>query len=132
MASWVTLLTFNQSAQAYMIKTKLESEGIDVLIKNEHSAQIIPYVSEPAGPIKLQVNEKDAGKAAGILKQSGYLKEEQRAFRKSALIKGMDIFTSRIPGLKNIPLQLRVILVAAILLVIITLIVSLLILPSSP
>ena len=131
MPEWITFLTFKHSVEAHMIKTRLESEGIDVFLKNEHMAQVLPYVSEPAGPIKLQVREGDFERAASLLKASGYLKQEKRGFRKSALIKGIDLFTSRIPGIKNIPLQLRAILVAAILLVIIALIVSLLTLPPS-
>lgn len=131
MAKWITLLTFNHPAESHVIKTKLESEGIVVFLKNEHMAQLSPFHSEPAGPIKLQVDEKDAEKAAGLLRQSGYLNEETRGFRKSALIKGIDLFTSRIPGLKNTPLQIRVTLAAALLLVIITLIAALLTLPGT-
>lgn len=131
MAKWITLLTFNHPAESHLIRTKLESEGIKVFLKNEHMAQLSPFHSEPAGPIKLQVEEKDAEKAAELLKQSGYLKEDKRGFRKSALIKGIDMFTCRIPGLKNTPLQIRVTLAAAILLVFITLIVSLLTLPDT-
>jgi len=131
MPEWITFLTFKHSVEAHMIKTKLESEGIDVFLKNEHMAQVLPYVSEPAGPIKLQVREGDIGRATSLLKASGYLKQEKRGFRKSALIKGIDLFTSRIPGLKNTPLQIRVTLTAALMLVIITLIVALLTLPGT-
>lgn len=131
MATWITFLTFNQSAQAHMIKTKLESEGIDVLLKNEHMAQILPYVSEPEGSIKLQVREEDLEKAASLLKESGYLRQKKRGFRKSALIKGIDMFTLQIPGLRSQPLQLRLVLAVALFLVILTLVVSLLTLPRS-
>jgi len=131
MPQWITLLTFRQAAQAHLIKTKLESEGIDVFIKNEHIAQLAPHHSEPAGPVKLQVQEDDLEMAASLLKQIGYLKEKQQVFRKSALIKGIDRVSLQIPGLRNQPLQLRLIIAAALFLVILTVVVSLLTLPRS-
>jgi hypothetical protein len=130
--NWITLLTFQHSAEAHLIRTKLESEGIGCYIQHEQISQIVPYVSEPAGPVKLQVARENIERAVGILKQSGYLKDERRAFRKSALIKGIELFTSRIPGLKNAPLQLRVILVVALVLVIVTLVFALATLPETP
>ena len=132
MANWIILLTFKQSAQAHLIKTKLESEGIQVFLKHEHIAQLAPHHMEPGGPIKLQVPEDEAQRALDILKASGYVKEEKRGFRQSALIKSVDMFTSHIPGIKKKPLRLRLILAVAALLVVLTLIVSILTLPSAP
>ena len=131
MARWITLLTFKHSAQAHLIKTKLESEGIEVFLKNELITQLAPHHTEPGGSIKLQVLEKDAEAAVRMLKESGYINEEKRGFRKSALIKGVDLFTSQIPVLRDKPLQLRLIFAMAVLLVLVTLVVALVTLPGS-
>ena len=57
MDRFITLLTFRRSPEAHLVKTKLESEGIQAFIKNEYITQIAPHHAEPGGPIKLQVNE---------------------------------------------------------------------------
>ncbi|HKL38374.1 MAG TPA: DUF2007 domain-containing protein [Bacteroidales bacterium] len=131
MAQWITLLTFIHSAQAHLIKTKLESEGIEVFLKNELITQLAPHHTEPGGSIKLQVLEKDAEAAVRLLKENGYIKEERQGFRKSALIKGIDLFTAKIPGFRNIPLQLRLVFAVAVLLVVVTLVVAMVTLPSN-
>jgi len=131
MARWITLRTFQHSAQAHLVRTRLESEGLQVFIKHEHLAQLAPHHLEPGGPLKLQVQEHDVDAALRILEKGGYLEEEKGGFRKSALIKGVDMMTSGIPGLKNKPLQLRLIFTMAVLLVAITLVVAWLTLPSS-
>ena len=131
MAQWITLLTFIHSAQAHLIKTKLESEGIEVFLKNELITQLAPHHTEPGGPIKLQVLEKDAEAAVRLLKENGYIQEDKRGFRQSAFIKGVDMITSRIPGLARSPLQLRLIFAVAVLLVLVTLAVALVTLPAN-
>ncbi len=68
MNSWITIATFMHPFQAHLAKTKLESEGIDVLIQDELTAQIY---STAIGGVKLQVEESNVEKATQILKESG-------------------------------------------------------------
>lgn len=131
MDSWITLLTFRHPFEAHLVKTKLESEGIQAFVQHEVTAQIVPYASEPATPVKLRIQEKDQDAAVKLLKEHGYWEEEKRRLPKSALIKSMDQFTQKVPGLKDKPLQLRVILAVAVVLVVITLVFSLLTLSAS-
>lgn len=130
MVKFVTLLTFKHAPEAHLLKTKLESGGIRAFVKNEYTAHIAPYHSEPAGPIKLQVNEQDVEPALQLLKKSGYIQKEKNNLKQSAFIHSLDLITLKIPGFRNKPLQLRLILAAAIILVLLTLIISLMILPS--
>ncbi|MFP4620797.1 MAG: DUF2007 domain-containing protein [Bacteroidales bacterium] len=131
MEKWVTILTFKHPTQAHLIKTKLESEGIRVFLKNEVIAQLIPYGSEPASPIKMRIHEHDLDKAVKILKESGCLSGEQVKAPQSALINFIGGITANLPGFSNKPLRLRVILAVAVLLVVLVLVYSLLALPAS-
>lgn len=131
MDKWVTLLTFKHPAQAHLLRTKLESEGIQAFVKNEYTAQIAPYHSEPATPVKLRILEKDVEAAVRILKESGHIGEEKTKPTPSALIRSIDVITSKIPGFRSKPLRLRVILAVAVVLVVLVLIFSMLTLPAS-
>ena len=131
MDKWITLLTFKNPAEAHLIKTKLESERIRVFLKNEYTAQLVPHGSEPGGPIKMQIHKEDVSTAVKLLKENGYLKEEKTRLPHGALIQSIGMVTSKIPGFRNKPFQLRLILAIAVVLVVITLVVSLMLLPSS-
>ena len=131
MEKWVTILTFKSAPEAHLIKTKLESQGIRVFLKNEYTAQLAPHTTEPASPIKMRIHEDDLDKAVKILKESGHLSGEKKKQPPSALINFIDIVTQKIPGLCNQPLRLRIILAIAVILVIIVVIYSLLSLPAS-
>ncbi len=131
MEKWVTILTFKHAAEAHLIKTKLESQGIHVFLKNEYTAQLAPYASEPASPIKMRIHESDVDEAVRILKEGGHLSVEQSKPPRSALISSIDRLTAKIPGLRDQPLQLRVIIAVAVGLVILVVIYSLWALPGS-
>jgi hypothetical protein len=60
----VTIATFNQSAEAYLWKTKLESECIWSFVAGEYATKWVIPIS---GGIKLQVRESDAENAIKIL-----------------------------------------------------------------
>lgn len=61
----VTIATFNQSAEAYLNKAKLESEGIWSFVAGEYATKWVIPIS---GGIELQVRESDAEEAIKILK----------------------------------------------------------------
>lgn len=131
MEKWVTILTFKSAPEAHLIKTKLESQGIRVFLKNEYTAQLAPHTTEPASPIKMRIHESDVDEAVKILKEGGHLSGEQAKLPRSALINSIDQLTSKIPWVREQPLQLRVITAVAVVLVIIVVIYSLLALPGS-
>ena len=52
---WVTLGSFEFQSDVQVIKGKLESEGIQVNLKDENTVGVEPFASNAIGGIKLQV-----------------------------------------------------------------------------
>ena len=63
----VTLKTFDQYFSANILRSKLESEGILCLLKDENTVTIDPLLSNAIGGIKLQVPEADWLRARSLL-----------------------------------------------------------------
>ena len=64
----ITIKAFDESMQAHLVKSKLESEGIDVWLLDDHSVSVQPWASFALGGVKLQVRESDVEKAIELLK----------------------------------------------------------------
>ncbi|MCX6324158.1 MAG: DUF2007 domain-containing protein [Sphingobacteriales bacterium] len=63
----VTLKTFDQYFSANILRSRLESEGILCLLKDENTVTIDPLLSNAIGGIKLQVPEADWLRARSLL-----------------------------------------------------------------
>ena len=115
---YVTIRTFIYPHDAYIIKGRLEAEGIEAFLKDEMTVQVDNFYSNALGGVKLQVKESDIDRATEILEEAGYLKEKD--FKPSVFWRAMDRFTRDIPLLKTLPLELRAVFVltGAVLLVI--------------
>ena len=57
-----TIATFTYPAETFVIKSKLESEGIECFIKDELTIQSHNFLSNAIGGLKLQVNPNDVEK----------------------------------------------------------------------
>ncbi|WP_299120716.1 DUF2007 domain-containing protein [uncultured Winogradskyella sp.] len=66
--AFVTIAKFQYSAEAEIIKGRLESDGIKVFLKDNITIDTDPLVSNAIGGIKLKVLAKDEDKAMDILK----------------------------------------------------------------
>lgn len=64
----IQIAVFNHSIEAHLCKTRLESEGIECFLADEHLSYLGPFAGESRG-IKLQVRESDADRAIEILRQ---------------------------------------------------------------
>ena len=62
----VTIVGFNDPAEAHISQAKLESEGIESYIIDENMVLHIPYAT---GGVKLQVKTIDRQKALKIMQQ---------------------------------------------------------------
>ncbi|WP_394974632.1 DUF2007 domain-containing protein [uncultured Croceitalea sp.] len=62
----VTLGSFEFLADVQIIKGKLESEGIEVTLKDENTVGVEPFASNAIGGIKLQVYTADRERAQVI------------------------------------------------------------------
>lgn len=64
--AFYTIASFEFTADVQIIKGKLESEGITVFLKDEHTLDTDPLISHALGGVKLQVFESQKEKALEI------------------------------------------------------------------
>jgi hypothetical protein len=65
MGELITLATINNSIQAHLLKSRLESEGIPCFLTDENINTLLP--AGPFGGIKVQVHLSDSLRAFDIL-----------------------------------------------------------------
>lgn len=117
MADFVTVLTSIYPQDLYIIKGRLESEGIQCFLKDELTVQAYNLYSNAVGGVKLQVLEEDVEKARGILAELGYIKDEPVQIDLLARIEAKTRF---IPILKNINVVNRIVILTILVVVLIT------------
>jgi len=81
----VTVLTLTYPHEVAIIRGRLESEGIACFVQDEWIVQANPLYSNAIGGMKLQVFESDFNQTIEILKETGYIKEEDLQFYKESL-----------------------------------------------
>ena len=70
----VTVFTFNKY-EAYIVRGKLESEGIECFLQNDILRKLNPFATMDNGGVNLQVMERDLNRTIEILKETGYIKD---------------------------------------------------------
>jgi len=73
---FITVLTVAFPHEMAVIRGRLESEGVTCFVQDELTVQVHPFYSNAIGGVKLQVLERDLNQAVEILKETGYIKEE--------------------------------------------------------
>ncbi len=63
----VVVARFANAIEAHLARTKLESEGIQAFVGDEHMISIDPFYDMALGGVKLRVRAADEEKAAKIL-----------------------------------------------------------------
>jgi hypothetical protein len=129
MPEWITIVSFTYPLEANLAKGKLESEGIEVFINDELTAQVNNFYSNAIGGVKLIVKDSDYDIAYKILIESGYIIEKPAVPNK--FLDRFDKVTSRLPWIGKSILELRLIVLAALLLIIIIIPFVILTLPST-
>ena len=66
MEEWVTIAQFNNASDSYVLKSRLEAEGITCFLKDENISNVLPMGSLSFGGVKLQVALRDGFKALEI------------------------------------------------------------------
>ncbi|MFZ6052038.1 putative signal transducing protein [Halocola ammonii] len=117
MPTFITVATFNFPSDMHSARALLETEGIECFVRDELTAQVHNFYSQAIGGVKLQVKEADAERAKRLLIQAGYIKEEKHEL--SGFWKGVDKMTRTIPWIKKFGLEVRFLIVIAIVLLII-------------
>ena len=64
--NYTILAVFEYSTEAQLIKSKLDSEGIETMLMDEKTIDADPIVSQAIGGVKLLVNNNDLNKAVDI------------------------------------------------------------------
>lgn len=77
MKNWTIMTSFTYPHEAYVIKSRLESDGIEVFLKDEYTVQVNNLYSNAIGGVKLLVKNSDFDRAYEILKQGGYIKDSE-------------------------------------------------------
>lgn len=113
MENWITVISFTYPQEAYLAKAKLESEGIEVTIKDDLTAQVNNFYSNAIGGVKVQVKETDVEQAMQALLEAGYIKEETAPT--PSFISEFDKKTSRLPLIGTLTVELRFIILITIL-----------------
>ncbi|MCB0429569.1 MAG: DUF2007 domain-containing protein [Flavobacteriales bacterium] len=112
MNRFITIITVNYPTELVMPRMLLEAEGIECRTLDELTAQVNPMYSQAIGGVKLQVKETDLQKAVDILKEGGYLTEEDLQPYNS--LSWLDDATSQLPLLKNLRVELRLMILVSI------------------
>lgn len=128
MDNWIVVISFTYPHEAHMAKGKLESLGIEVLIKDELTAQVNNFYSNAIGGVKLLVKEPDFDTAKQLLVEAGYIKEPEVGPNKFWI--RLDQLTAKLPFIGRLILEMRLIIVVAILLMAIALPIVFLSLPT--
>jgi len=76
MGNWPLLMTFTYPHEAHLVKGYLESNGIETIIHDELTAQVNNFYSNAIGGVKLLVCESDYKQGIQLLKDGGYLVDE--------------------------------------------------------
>lgn len=129
MENWIEIISFTLPQDAYLVKGRLESEGIEIILKDELTAQVNNFYSNAIGGVKLLVKECDFEKAHTILVESKYIKVEEK--KPNKFLKNFDKLSSKLPLIGNSILELRLLIAVAILLTIIIVPIAILSLPST-
>ena len=83
---WVTIYRFTYPHEAITICSKLEGEGIECILQDQLTTQVMPLYSNALGGVKLQVKESDVPAALEILMQAGMVEEPDTADKVEKLL----------------------------------------------
>ena len=123
----ITAITFTFPHDAHLAKAKLESEGVEVFIKDEMTVQVHNFYSNAIGGVKLQVRSADLDNAQHILVESGYIQEHES--KENKLLTKLDHWTSHLPLIGDLRVELKLLISVFIILTIVVVSIVLLALP---
>lgn len=123
----ITVISFTLPHDAHFAKGKLQSEGIEVFIKDQLTTHVNHLYSGAIGDVKLQVRRSDLATAYRILVESGYIQENTH--KPSKILMKLDNFTSHWPIVAGLGVELRLLISIALVLTIVVVTIVLVSLP---
>ena len=76
MKNWPVLISFSYPLEAHLAKGYLEANGIETILKDEHTVQVANVYSSAIGGVKLVVRDSEYNRGIQLLKDGGYLADE--------------------------------------------------------
>lgn len=119
--TFITIADFTWPTDAVVPRGLLEDAGIETHLKDELTVQVYNLYSNAVGGVKLQVRSADVEEARNILREAGYLVEGP--LEENGIWLELDHVT------RSIPLLGRIELLAARLLVLVTIVLIIVIVP---
>lgn len=117
MDKWTVIISFTYGYEAHLAKSKLESEEIEVLVRDELNAQVCEAGANAVGGVKLCVRESDVIRAIHSLKEGGYIKDPVET--ESKFIKRIGQMTSRVPLIGQFSPELVLMILIALIIILI-------------
>lgn len=117
----VQIATFPSEAEAGILQTYLEAEGIICYLRDELTNQIYGSISVMGG-IKVDILEKDLPRALELMREGGYelpLPEDY-----SDGVKEISSFSEQIPFLRKFQLETQIIIIFVIVAVFLALLIA--------
>lgn len=108
MDTYITLKTFTFPSEAYILRSRLESEGIECFIKDELTIQSNSLNSNAIGGVKLQVKQSEIENAILVLKDGGYTLDNYD--EPSKLYLRAELLTSKVPIFNKLPVIFRLLI----------------------
>lgn len=127
MDTLITAITFTFPHEAHFAKAKLESEGVEVFIKDEMTVQVHNFYSNAIGGVKLQVRSAEFDTAHRILVESGYIEEHES--KQNKFLSKLDKWTSQLPLMGSLRVELKLLISVFIILTVVVVSIVLLALP---
>jgi hypothetical protein len=112
MDDWTDIITFNYGYEANLVKSKLESEDIEVWSRDELNAQVCEAGPAAVSGVKLCVRQSEVVRALHILEQGGFIHEDEEPNLKAT---GKIVqFLSSVPLLRELSPELAIIILIAL------------------
>lgn len=121
MSPFVTVAVFALPHEAYVIRSKLEFLGIEVMLKDELTIQVDNFLSNALGGVKLQIRESDLELARPVLLEAGLIKDISAANETTKT--WFEKQTDKVPIIRKWPISLRAISLTGLGLLLITILI---------
>ena len=127
MDNLTTVISFSLSHDAHFAKGKLQSEGIEVFIKDELTTHVNPLYSGAIGGVKLQVRSADVDAVHRILVDLRYIREH--TYKPNNMLMKLDKWTCHWPLVGRLGDELRLLVIIAVVYAIVVVMIVLVALP---
>ncbi|MDA7502076.1 DUF2007 domain-containing protein [Chitinophagales bacterium] len=117
MNDWILLATFYQPSEMWVIRGKLDSEGIATKVKDELTIQTDPLLSAAMGGVKLYVQKKDVAIAEALFWEADMNQFISDSDPRNSLNKWIDDKSKKIPLLGEMTFAIRFVFFALALVI---------------